>query len=195
MLASYAVLSPVLAFAGGDGDNSLTAQMQYADYNYIHNVADGSLNPVSVSNMPISSLATINAGYYLTHGDYHNIDASRYRAGFDVDAYGISRMERIAFEGGVRYFNYTDKGRCWNTTLFQNPLNPFILADSEPSNYDTERFHVYGRVSYKLTPALRLGINANYNVGVMSDEKILVPRPKACVSSSIPAWHGTSAGV
>jgi len=171
MLASYAVLSPVLAFAGGDGDNSLTAQMQYADYNYIHNVVDGSLNPVSVSDMPVSSLATINTGYYLTHGDYHNIDASRYKAGFDVDAYGISRMERIAFEGGVRYFNYTDKGRCWNTTLFQNPLNPFILADSEPSNYDTERFHVYGRVSYKLTQALRLGINADYNVGVMSDEK------------------------
>ena len=59
MLASYAVLSPVLAFAGGDGDNSLTAQMQYADYNYIHNVADGSLNPVSVSDMPVSSLATM----------------------------------------------------------------------------------------------------------------------------------------
>lgn len=171
VLASYAVLSPLLAFAGGEGDNSPAQQMQYADYNYIHNVADGSLNPVSVSDVPVSSLAIINAGYFLRRGDYHNIDASRHVGGFDVDAYGISRMDRVAFEGGVTYFNYTEKGRCWNSTLFQNPLNPFILADSEPSNYAIERFHVYGKVSYRLTPTVRIGINADYNVGVMSDEK------------------------
>lgn len=170
MLASYAILSPVFAFAGGEGDNSPVQQMQYADYNYIHNIADGSLNPVSANDIPLSSLAIIKAGYFLREGDYRNVDASRHKAGLNVDAYGISRMDRVAFEGGVSYYNYTGKDRCWNTTLFQNPLNPFILADSEPSNYDTERFHVYGRVSYRLTPSVRLGINADYNVGVMSDE-------------------------
>ncbi|MDE6091054.1 MAG: hypothetical protein K2G41_10160 [Duncaniella sp.] len=166
-------LSPVSAFAGGEGDNSnsLPEQIQYKDYNFIHNVEDGSLNPVSIIDIPVSQLAILNAGYRWQQGDYHNIDASGHSDGFGVDVYGIKRLERISFEGSVEYFNETDRQKCWNSTLYQSKLNPFVLADSEPSDYDTERFRVSGRVAYRLSSKFVVGVNTVYNVGVMSDEK------------------------
>lgn len=173
ILPFVAFLSPVSALAGGEGDNSntLSEQIQYKDYNFLHNVADGSLNPVSIIDIPISQLAILNAGYGWRQGDYHNIDASGHSDGFGVDVYGIKRMERISFEGSVEYFNETDRQKCWNSTLYQSKLNPFVLADSEPSDYDMERFRVTGRVAYRLSPKFVFGVNAVYNVGVMSDEK------------------------
>lgn len=167
----FTVLSPVSAFAGEEGDNSIVQQMQYKDYNYLHNVADGSLNPVSISDIPVSQLSLISAGYAWRQGGYHNVDASGHTDGFSVDAYGIKRMERLSFEGGIAYFNYDERARCWNSTLFQSRLNPFILADFDPSDYNTERFRVDGRMAYKVSSRFRFGINADYNVGVMSDEK------------------------
>lgn len=171
ILPCIALLSPFSVFAGGEGDNSIARQIQYRDYNYLHNVANGSLNPVSVSLMPLHELATVGAGYRWDQGGYHRVDQSGHSDALTVGAYGIKRLERLAFEGGLTYFNENDRSKCWNSTLFQSKLNPFVLADSSPSDYNTERFNVNGRVAYDLTPAFRFGINADYNVGVMSDEK------------------------
>lgn len=170
LLASIALLSPFSASAGGEGDNSVVRQMQYSDFNYVHNLEYGSLNPVSASGIPINELAVISAGYNWRQGDYHRIDDSGHSNGLSVDAYGIKRLDRVVFEGGLAYFNQNDRSRCWNSSLFQNKLNPFILADSEPSDYNTERFRVNGRMSYNVSNVFRFGINADYNVGVMSDE-------------------------
>ena len=123
LLASIALLSPFSAFAGGEGDNSVVRQMQYSDFNYVHNLEYGSLNPVSVSNIPLDGLAVISAGYNWQQGDCHRIDESGHSYGFNVDAYGIKRLDRIVFEGGLAYFNQNDKSRCWNSSLFQNKLN------------------------------------------------------------------------
>jgi len=166
-----ALLSSLCGHASTEEDSILIQQMQYDDYNYLHNVSDGSLNPVSISDLPLRQLSVLSAGYSWRDGSYHNVDASDHADGFNVDAYGIKRMDKIAFEGGVAYYNTTDRARCWNSTLFQDKLNPFILADFEPSDYNTERFRVNGRMSYRLSQRFKVGINADYNVGVTSDEK------------------------
>lgn len=171
ILPCITLLFPVSVAADGTGDNSLVQQMQYGDFNYLHNVESGSLNPVSISGMPLSQLAIISAGYQWSEGDYHNVDASGHTDGFSVDAYGLKRIKEFAFEGGIAYYNHNDRARCWNSTLFQDKLNPFILADFEPSDYNTERFRVNGRMSYAISPRFRFGINADYHAGVMSDEK------------------------
>ncbi len=171
ILTHVALLSPLFAAAGGERDSSLVRQMQYRDYNYVHNIENGSLNPVSVSRVAVPELAIVGVGYNWANGGFHAVDESGHTNGLKVDAYGIKRMERLSFEGGIAYFNEKERSRCWNSTLYQSKLNPFVLADSEPSDYDTERFRIDGRVAYSLSDAFRIGINADYRVGVMSDEK------------------------
>ena len=170
-LLCNSILFPFLAFADGEGNNSIVdQQIQYADYNYIHNIEYRALNPVSISDIPLGDITVISAGYYWNNGKYHNVDKSGHVNGFDVDVYGIARLNKISFEGEVGYFSYKERDRVWNSTLFQNKLNPFILADDKPSDYKTDRFVINGRFAYKISSRLRFGLNADYNVGVMSDE-------------------------
>lgn len=171
ILPSILLLSQFSARAGGEGDNSVLQQIQFRDYNYIGNIESSAINPVSISYMPLSELAVIGVGYGWNQGDYHRIDQSSHSDVLSVSAFGQKRLERVAFEGGVTYYNENNRARCWNSTLFQSSLNPFILADSEPSDYNTERFHVRGKLSYDFSKRFRFGLNADYNVGVMSDEK------------------------
>lgn len=159
-----------MAVAAQNEKNTLGQQIQYSDYNYIHNVEAGSLNPVSISDIPIGDITVISAGYNHNKGEYRNVDAANRINGFNLDVYGIARLDKISFEGEVGYFNYKEHDRCWNSTLYQNKLNPFILGDDQPSTYKIDRFVINGRFAYKLSSRARLGINADYNVGVMSDE-------------------------
>lgn len=171
ILPSILLLSQFSAHSGEERDNSVLQQIQFRDYNYINNIESSAINPVSISYMPLSELAVIGAGYGWKQGDYHSLDRSGHSDVLTVGAFGQKRLKRVAFEGDVTYFNENDRARCWNSTLFQSRLNPFILADSEPSDYNTERFHVQGKLSYDFSERFRFGLNAEYNVGVMSDEK------------------------
>lgn len=159
------------AFAGGKTDSNSIARLQYNDYNYIHNIEQGSLNPTSTWQLAISELASLNVGYQHREGEFHRLDRSGFENAYGVDVYGIKRLKRTVFEGGVGYYNEDSRARCWNTTLYQNELNPFVLADAEPSNYNTERFRVVGSMAYAISPSLRFGVSTDYNVGTMSDEK------------------------
>lgn len=166
-------LAPVLAHAGEDGAGAgiSTELIQYQDFIYLHNVESGNINPTSISGSPISQIAIIKCRYGLSSGDFHKIDESGHTDGFSIEAFGIKRMKNMVFEGSLTYYNHNDDDRCWNSSLQQNPLNPFVLADSLPSDFNTERFAVQGRFSIVATPRLRAGLNAKYNVGVTSDEQ------------------------
>ena len=169
-LLCNSLLFPFFAYAGEEGNNSVDQQIQYAGYNYLHNVENGALNPVSISDIPLANITVISAGYNWDDGKYHKIDDSGRINGLNLDIYGIARLKKISFEGEVGYLSYKEHDRCWNSTLFQDKLNPFILGDDQPSNYKIDRFVINGRVAYKLSSRIRLGLNADYNVGVMSDE-------------------------
>ncbi len=145
--------------------------VHFSDLNYIHNIEDGALNPVGLSYVPLPELAKIDVGYRWGKGEFHNVDASGHTDGLHVSAFGIKRLNKIVFDGGVDYFNENKRLAMWNSTLYQSPLNPFILADSVRSDYNTERFRVRGRIAYIASPKIRFGVNVDYNVGVMSDEQ------------------------
>lgn len=153
------------------GVDTVARIMQYHDYNYIHNVESGSLNPVSIAALPLSQLASVGVSYSWQDGDYHRVDRSGNIHGLKVDTYGFRKGERVSFEGGISYTNRNEKARCWNSTLYIDPLNPFILADAYPSDYNSELFDVSGRVALNLSSRLRIGLNAVYNAGVASDEQ------------------------
>ncbi|MDE6073862.1 MAG: hypothetical protein K2F80_04615 [Muribaculaceae bacterium] len=169
-LLCTSLLFPFGANAAQEENNTLGQQIQYTDYNYLHNVEALAINPVSISDIPISDITVISAGYNHNKGEYRNVDAANRINGFNMGVYGIARLNKISFEGEVGYFNYKEHDRCWNSTLYQNKLNPFILGDDQPSTYKIDRFVINGRFAYKLSSRVRLGFNADYNVGVMSDE-------------------------
>jgi hypothetical protein len=166
-----APLFPILALAGEEGENSALQVMQYQSYNYVSNIESGSINPTSIIYLPIKDLAEVSAGYKWQTGDYHRLDKAGNLHGFDVKAYGIKRLTNFSFEGGISYTNDSDKDRCWNSSLYQNELNPFILADNQPSDFNTEKFRIDGRVAFRANSSITLGVNADYNVGVTSDEQ------------------------
>lgn len=163
--------SAVMA-AGNDEDTSLNEArvMQYQEYIYLHNVESGSINPVSISSLPMPSVAMVGVGYSWTEGGYHRADAAGNTNGLNVDTYGFKRIGKVSFEGGISYVNKDEKSRCWNSTLYINPLNPFVLADDMPSDYNSELFDVQGRLSVDIVPRFRFGLNAVYKAGALSDE-------------------------
>ncbi len=151
--------------------DSLLRQVQHEQYGYINNIRHGSVNPTSLAATPLGLLAVIKTGYNLQNGDFHSPDVGRRNEDFFVEAYGLRRTKNVVFEGVFTYSNIAEDSKQWNSTLYQSPLNPFILADSLPSDYNKEKFHLAGRLSWDITDRLRAGINADYHVGVQSDEK------------------------
>lgn len=162
---------PMSIVAQGDSVNTPAQLMQSGGYDYLMNIEKGSINPTSISHTAIQSKGELGLGYRQANGSFHAVDRSGRTHGFNFEATGIKRLRNIVFEGGVRYYNETEKSARWNTSLYQNRLNPFILADSVKSDYDLERFHVDGRFSYSFTENFRFGVNADYHVGVRSDEQ------------------------
>lgn len=163
----------LLLSAGGAGASvadSTLQHVQHEQYGYINNIRHGSANPTSLAATPLNLLALVKAGYDRQRGDYHSPDAGRGNDGFFVEAYGLRRAQNVVFEGVFTYHNVNERAKQWNSTLYQSPLNPFVLADSLPSDYNKEKFHIAGRVAWNVSPKLRLGINADYHVGVQSDE-------------------------
>lgn len=151
--------------------DSILQHVQHEEYGYISNIRQGSANPTSLAATPLSGLAVVKAGYDWQRGAYHSPDAGRGTDGFFVEAYGLRRTSKLAFEGVFTYRNENERSKKWNSTLYQSPLNPFVLADSLPSDYNKEKFHIAGRVSWNVNSRLRFGLNADYHVGVQSDEK------------------------
>ncbi len=150
--------------------DSILRHVQHEEYGYISNIRQGSANPTSLAATPLSRLALVKAGYDWQRGDYHSPDAGHGTDGFFVEAYGLRRTSKLVFEGVFSYRNENERDKQWNSTLYQSPLNPFVLADSLPSDYNKEKFHIAGRVSWNVSPRLRFGLNADYHVGVQSDE-------------------------
>lgn len=144
---------------------------RYDDITYLGNIATGSDNPTYISDIPAEQYSKIGVSYGIGKGGFHNIDESGDTRGLHVSAYGFKKLEKVAFEGGISYYNGAEDERKWKTTLYLDEKNPFILADTENSNYALEKFTIDGRFSWQVLPVMRFGINAYYEVGVNSDEQ------------------------
>lgn len=171
-LYTICTASAVTAGAQQSGaDTAMQKVARYGDITYLGNVAMGSDNPVFISDTPVEQYSQIGVSYGMGKGGFHNIDESGDTRGLHVSAYGLKKLEKVAFEGGITYTNGAEDRRKWKTTLYLDQRNPFILADTVDSDYALEKFTVDGRFSWQILPFMRFGINAFYEVGVNSDEQ------------------------
>lgn len=154
-----------------EADTLITDIALYDEINYLGNIATGSDNPAYISDAPVAQYSEIGVTYGIGKGGFHNIDESGDTQGFRVSAYGLKKLEKVAFEGGISYYNGTEDERRWKTTLYLDEKNPFILADTVNSNYSLEKFTIDGRFSWQVLRFMRFGLNAYYEVGVTSDEQ------------------------
>ena len=166
----FAALLPCKAEEVASKDD-YKAIMQYADYLYLNNGAYGALNPTFIKDLPIEQLASLEVSYGANMGDFHKLDKSGDTQDLLVNVYGVKKLDKVSFEGGMSYRNGKENQRCWNATLYQAEYNPFILADSVLSNYVVEQFTLDGRFSWEPIELIRFGINAFYEVGATSDEQ------------------------
>ena len=137
----------------------------------MNNGAYGALNPTFIKDLPLKQLATLKVSYGIKEGDFHKLDKSGDTQDLLIDVYGVKKLDKVSFEGGMSYRNGKENQRRWNATLYQAEYNPFILADSIPSNYVVEQFTLDGRFSWEPIELIRFGINAFYEVGATSDEQ------------------------
>lgn len=170
-----AILPMIAAAQKSQKEEAALAVRQYSDYLYLHNSAYGSINPTFISGMPMKQLADLAVSYGAGKGAFHNLDKSGDIRDLSVDVYGLKKLRRVSFEGGISYLNRTENNRKWNATLYQADRNPFILADSVASDYSVEKFKLDGRFSWEAASFMRFGINAFYEVGASSDQTD--PRP------------------
>ena len=151
-------------------------KVDYADRQFLGNVAAESSNPVAVHYMPITDLADIHVGYRYENGDFHLIDGANISSAWEASFSGMKRVGKVTFNGSLVYDNASLRERCWNNTLFVSERNPFIIADSLKSTFNPETFHLHGGAAYQPSENLLLGLAATYLVGSSATQKD--PRPE-----------------
>lgn len=147
----------------------------YKDQLYLGNIFYGSQNPVSVTYAPFESLGDIDIKYNYQSGDLKLIDGAKKEQWFNGTIYGIKKLKRVTFEGGITYNNGLLKERKWNNTLFISGYNPYIICDSVKSKFSTETFNLNGTASYKINEKFTAALRADYNVGSSATQND--PRP------------------
>lgn len=147
----------------------------YKDQLYLGNIFYGSQNPVSVTYAPFENIGDIDIKYNYQNGELKPIDKAKKEQWWSGTIYGIKKLKRVAFEGGITYNNGLLKERRWNNTLFVSGYNPYIICDSVKSKFSTETFNLNGTASYIINEKFTAALRADYNVGSSATQND--PRP------------------
>lgn len=148
--------------------------------NELFNVRYQGLNPTRLSYNKIKTTGEAFINYRLGRGDYHAIDQSGHKNDLSVHLGGLKHFKKIDLGGHLQYHNISAKDTKWNSTLFLNEQNPFILCDSVASDATTESFQMEAALSYQFNDRLKAGLSIGLTVGSMSDQTD--PRPKTSTS-------------
>ncbi len=159
----------------GQTTDSLYGKALYKDAFYLGNMLYGSANPTSLSNSPYDVM-DFNFHHQRANGDFHLIDEGGKEQGWIVGMEGIRRINKLSFDGGIGYQNLAADDKKWNSSLYVDPENPYILADSIIGDNTAEKFKIYGGMSYQINPRWRAAIRVSYDVGVLADQTD--PRPE-----------------
>lgn len=154
--------------------NPIEAKGFYKDLQYIDNIQYGSENPTAISSA-VFELVDLNVGYGYDNGDLHEINSPSARRGAEGEIYGAKKLEKVDFEGTIKYSNEKLLRKKWRSTLYVDGDNPFFLADTLAGDNKVETFLVEGGFSYRFAKGWRAGIKAEYNVGSLTDQ--FDPRP------------------
>ena len=148
--------------------------------NELFNIRYHSINPTRLAYNRLQTTGEAVVSYDLTRGDFHNVGAAGNVNDINVQLGGLRHFDRVDLSGYLRYINTSYKNQEWNSTLFLNPDNPFVLADSVASDGNAETFTMGAALSYRFSPKIKGGLGAGLIVGSMSDQTD--PRPKTNTS-------------
>ena len=170
-------LCALLLFGGGTLRAQQKAQLPvYQEIERSGNLYSRSHNPSALWFSPVGNLLDFHADYDIRRGDLHDVDESSKINAFGVGISGQQRFNKVICSGSIAYNDGKEYARRWNSTLQIADDNPFILGDSIPSDFNTQRFNLSGTVAYKPLERLILALKLDYNTGSSANQTD--PRPK-----------------
>ncbi|MGI6047192.1 MAG: DUF6850 family outer membrane beta-barrel protein [Petrimonas sp.] len=113
---------------------------------------------------------TIGAIYNSETGDYRNYNTpeSMWNMGAYTQAY--KKINKVYFYGDFKYQYDTKLDQTWLGTVLPNfTVNPIL--DSIPGKVLQESYIMTGKIAYKMSEKIALGIGLNYNTSTMAKRK------------------------
>jgi hypothetical protein len=163
------------AFSGATGQT-----WQESHINEAANIRYRSSNPTRLSYNVLNHFAAAVVDYQLQNGGFYDAAQSGNARNLNVSVGGLHRVGKTDLSGHISYHNTKEKNHRWNSTLWLNPYNDFILADSVASDVTTESFDMHAAASWRLSEILKAGLSIGLQVGSRSDQTD--PRPKTGTS-------------
>ena len=144
------------------------------------NIRYGSVNPTRISYNDVRNFAVADVDCNLNRGDFHAVDQSG--KGHTIGAYigGLRQIGRFDVQGRLSYRNRKDNDQSWNSTLWNNPYNPFVLCDSVPGDATTESYDMGVTATYAFNNRLKAALQADLRTGSRADQAD--PRPRTTTS-------------
>ncbi len=146
-----------------------------------------SQSPTRIAYNSVGDYAVANISYSMTKGDFHTIDASGKAHTIGAYVGGLRRMGQFDVQGFLSYQNIKENEQSWNSTLWNLPLNPFVLCDSVPGDATTDAYHMGVAAAYTFSDRLKAGLKINLSAGSRADQAD--PRPRT-VTSLLPITAG-----
>ena len=144
------------------------------------NIRYGSVNPTRISYNGVRNFAVADVDYSLSRGDFHAIDQSGKAHAIKAYIGGLRQTGRFNVQGHLSYRNQKDNDQSWNSTLWNNPNNPFVLCDSVPGDATTESYDMGVTAAYKCSDRLTAAVQADLRTGSRADQAD--PRPRTTTS-------------
>lgn len=173
----YLILLTSFLFASAyaQSGQELNKKALYKDYLYLTNPLFGTQNPTAIS-YNLQEIADFDVSYLSRKGDFKQIGEGVEEHFWNGKIYGIKKIDKLSFEGGIAYTNARLEQKKWTNSLFVAADNPFFLSDSIASDVTSERFDLNGGFSYEVNQKWIVALRAIYNVGSLADQTD--PRPK-----------------
>ncbi|MDO4715633.1 MAG: hypothetical protein Q4A44_05085 [Bacteroidales bacterium] len=143
-------------------------------------------NPTRIGHNLIRQHTVAQLAYQQQRGDFHSPSLGE-QSQFSAYIGGLHHIGKFDLQGYMGYQNMTERAQRWNSTLWINPYNPFVLADSVAGDARTEAFELHTTATYTINTHWRLGAEAGLRTGNRSDQND--PRPRA-VTAIIPIILG-----
>jgi hypothetical protein len=144
--------------------------------NELMNVRYGSVNPTQLSYNVKQTSGVAILDYSLGRGLYHSVDKSGHVNDLNVFIGGLKDLGKLDLSGYLKYTNRQENSKVWNSSLYLNQDNPFVLCDSVPSDVTTESFEMGTAASYAFSNTMKGALSLNLKTGNMSDQTD--PRPE-----------------
>lgn len=139
------------------------AQEQTAPWDHTairYNPWEISLNPAGTYHTPIDSLAEASLSYLASRQALAASDEPDHTQTLTASVNGSRRLGKLRVTGGICWEQDLRDGREWNFLTLPGYL--VAAGDTVNDRQGVERYRIYGKAAYLLTPRLTVGIGGDY---------------------------------